>query len=61
MGSVTVEAKFMNISLDQLHDELTRLKLAGYGMSTVDFRTPSTGFCTAVTLKMFKPLDAATP
>lgn len=43
------------VSLKELHDEIGKLCFAGYGDSTVDFRTSSTGFCNAVTLKVFKP------
>jgi hypothetical protein len=55
--SVTIEAKFQNIPLSELTTELGKLEAAGYGGSTVDFRTSGsgTGFQNNVIVKLFKP------
>lgn len=57
MANVTSEHRFVNMSVDQLKQELALLSLAGFGGAMIDFRTASTGFCSAVTMKMFKPID----
>lgn len=53
--SVTMEARIHSVTLRELQDELGKLCFAGFGESTVDFSTPSPGFCNTVTVRIFKP------
>ena len=53
--SATVELRLANVTLKELQDELGKLCFAGYGDSTVDFKTSGTGWSNIVYAKVFKP------